>query len=458
MNRPARTVIFRLPSIDGSDAGVSCVQKIMRVISSWLAATRDGPAVTAREIRVICAMILFIVPIALGLVLVSEGDFSPSSDTVGLGGDFPQFFMSGWLLNHHPPSGLYDLQLQARLPDEMRPAIPGVMFPYLYPPFLAIGFRPFSVLPYPWAYGAWSAISVGLYVAGLLAMFREFGPFNKSDQLTAVLLALAFEPFLVETLAGGQISSIAFFCLAFSILSEQRNRSFLSGIFLSVCLYKPTLLTLFLPMLVLTGRWRILAGFFVGGSFVMGLTVLSMGPAVLADYVRAAMYVGGRYIGANGVLRGWKYVDLRAFMTLLTGDYLMGLLALAAAAFVAVPALARAWWSRDGLDRRFTAKTWALTIVWTLLLNVYVPFYDSILVVLAFILMAHSLRAPSHGPDRRGLDWLMLSVFVISWFSQAVARVSGIQIFTLVLTVVAVFAGGTWGWRADSERRPGAVN
>jgi len=416
----------------------SRVQNMMLVsLRRWVEGL-SGPSFTAKEIRVTCAMFLCIVPIALAFVVFVRG-IAPAAGFRGLGGDFPQFFMSGWLLNHYPPSWLYDLHLQERLLLEVRPVEQGLTLPYLYPPFLAILFRPLAFLPYAWAYAAWSAISLGLYVAGLLVMLREFGPTSRRDKETMFLLALAFEPFLVETIAGGQVSSLAFLCVALAIRSEHRARPLSCGAFLSLCLYKPTLLVLFLPMLVFSRRWRILAGFGAGVAVLLAVTALTMGPSVLADYVRTITHFGGLYFGSNAVLRGWKYVDLRGFMSLLTGEYSMGLLALGVAACWILPVLIRTWWTRGGLDARYPSRTWALTIVWTLLLNAYVPFYDCILVVLVFILMAHALSGPSQMRHQPALQWLALLAFVTALFSQAIASASGLQIFTLVLIMVAVY-------------------
>ena len=89
---------------------------------------------------------------------------------------------------------------------------------------------------------------------------RLSGAISEADKKTAFLLALAFEPFLIETLVGGQISSIGFLCLRLAIYQEQHGKQFLSGLFVSLRLYKPTILVVLLPMLVFSRRGRILGG------------------------------------------------------------------------------------------------------------------------------------------------------------------------------------------------------
>jgi hypothetical protein len=87
-----------------------------------------------------------------------------------------------------------------------------------------------------------------------------------------------------------------------------------------------------------------------------------------------------------------------------------------------------------------TAGVWAVTLVWTLLLGLHAPVYDTILVALVFILLAAAgRRRPDAGQDP-ALQWLLLWTVVAAWISQFVARVAGLQVFTLVLLLIALYA------------------
>ncbi len=439
LKRPAGIDIVRLSGIDGRLARRADEEDMAGTSPRrWIEGLKDPPF-TAREIRVICAMFLCIAPIALGLALRFGRDLFPTLDVAGLGGDFPQFYVAGWLMNHHAPSRLYDLQLQSSLIRELCPVPSGVTLPFLYPPVVALIFRPFALLPYSLAFVSWSALSLGLYVVGLLVMMRRFGPVSRAWKETVVLLALAFEPFLVETLAGGQVSSIGFFCLALAIYYEQRARPFASGVCLSLCLYKPTLLVLLLPMLVVSRRWRILVGFSTGAGLLVAATVALVGPSVLMDYVTTMIRFGQLYLGRSGVLRGWKYVDVRSFATMLTGQYAYGLAVFCIAACLTLPLLVRVWLMSEGPETRYPATTWALTTTCTLLVNAYVPFYDCILVVLAFILIAYPPGGRLNEGHPAVLRWLALVTFVTAWGSQPVAGILGVQVFTLMLVLIAVY-------------------
>ena len=407
-------------------------------VLEWIEGLR-GPRITALEIRVICAMCLFMVPIALATVLLFEYDLRQTADAPGLGADFPQFYMAGWFLNHHAPSELYDLQRQMRVPDEIRPAIPGVMFPYLYPPFLAVAFRPLALLPYSAAFVCWTLVSLGLYIAGLLTLLHRLPLRGRVDMEMALLLALAFEPFIAETLAGGQVSAIAFVALALAISLDQQSRPFRCGVALSVCLYKPTLLLLVVPMLFLSRRWKTVAGFATGAAILFAGTVFAVGFLAIEDYVRAMFEVGQFYMRNEGVLRTWKYIDVRSATILLTGWPAMGIAVLLAAALAATPFLLRAWSRGRDAHEPYPTWTWALTLSCTLLVNGYVPIYDGILLVLVLVLIAVPAGVDSSNGRRGAYRWLVFLAFVAGWISQPIARATGVQVFTILLVLVVLY-------------------
>ena len=62
------------------------------------------------------------------------------------------------------------------------------------------------------------------------------------------------------------------------------------------------------------------------------------------------------------------------------------------------------------------------------------------LVVLVFILVAHTPVGRSDVAHEPAFQWLLLWTIVAAWISQIVARIGGLQIFTLVLLLVALYA------------------
>src|SRR5437763_12599852 len=93
-----------------------------------------------------------------------------------------------------------------------------------------------------------------------------------ADRSLILLLALAFEPFIMECWLGGQLSAFGFFCVALALRLDLAGRPFRSGLVLGLCFYKPTLLVLLLPMLVVGRRFRTLAGMAATGLALLGVS------------------------------------------------------------------------------------------------------------------------------------------------------------------------------------------
>lgn len=364
----------------------------------------------------------------------------PGAGNVKLGGDFPQFHVAGTILNGPEPSALYDFTLQEQLFLALRPGEATLRLPFIYPPWVALFFSPIARLPYAWAFAAWSGLSLTLYLAGLLVLLRRFHPATSSHRTTILLLALSFEPFLFETLIGGQLSSIAFLAFALAIEQDLCRRQFLSGLSLALCLYKPNLLVLVLPMLVFTRRWRTLGGVVAGGTLLVALTTLVLGPSLLIDYLSVARYFSQLYMSSTDVLRGWKYVDVRSATTLLTGSPSLGLVVLAVCAYLTGLALLRQWRRDSQSSARESATVWATTIAWTLLLNVYVPFYDCALVVLPLLLLTWTHDGTHQLGRHACLQWLILLMYVGAWFSQGFALATRVQVYTILLLALGAYS------------------
>ena len=103
--------------------------------------------------------------------------------------------------------------------------------------------------------------------------------------------------------------------------------------------------------------------------------------------------------------------------------------------------LLRTWWVGQRQDRDQQGLIWAITITTTLVLNLYVGIYDSTLVVLSALLTTDYLYRRMRSDESRlstSYKFILLLLYVVPWMTQPFARLSGVQLFTLVL---ALFAG-----------------
>jgi hypothetical protein len=100
--------------------------------------------------------------------------------------------------------------------------------------------------------------------------------------------------------------------------------------------------------------------------------------------------------------------------------------------------LALLLWKSAAAGSPAQSLAWAVTLTWTLLLNVYVPRYDSILAAISLILTLAALQALGWRKEWGRMVWLALMVFAATWITEEIARSYKVQILTIVLFVLGV--------------------
>ena len=83
------------------------------------------------------------------------------------------------------------------------------------------------------------------------------------------------------------------------------------------------------------------------------------------------------------------------------------------------------------------ALAWAATLMLTLLLNVYTPMYDSVLVVIAVILTLGALRDLKWEAATEWITLLAVVILLTSWETEPFAKAHKVQLLTIVLMVLA---------------------
>ncbi len=317
--------------------------------------------------------------------------------------------------------------------------IPGnplnVSLPYAYPPAVAGALRALAALPYSTAAAIWIAVSALLYLAGIGFLWFACEDIPLRDRLPAAMLCLAFEPFVIECLHGGQLSTVAFVAVCAAIFCLRRGKHFGAGAAMGLLAYKPTLV-LFLPLMLVRDR-KMLAGAITTIVAGAGLCLWTAGVQGCAAFLRL-MIAYARSAGGNTGFSLPKFVDLSAFTKLLLHrpDAPIWILPAAGAA-VAMIFL----WKHKRLS---DLSIWAMALTATLVLNLYVGVYDTVLIVPALWLTAEEIyRRTATLPSN--FQWLLIAVFVSPWISQYLARSIGLQIDTLALLAVGGYQLSVWG-------------
>jgi hypothetical protein len=355
-------------------------------------------------------------------------------------GDFAGFYSLGRILNEHPIKDLYNFELVSRICMEVHPRR-GAYGPLPYPPFVGLFFRPFALLPYWVAYLVWVVISLTLYVSGLTLALAQFFPVDTFRRSLVLCLAVSYAPFVVDTAANGQLAAVGLFALVMVLREDHLDHRFRSGLSLSACLFKPTLLVLLLPMVLVTRRWRTFLGFVAGAAALFSATTAFEGFGIWPVFFHSIFSYGKLASGpqASSIRILNKYVDLSSFSALAPGGRSQtGLAILFTVACCAFLALMWFWWKSSGAGRLFNNLLWAATITWTLLLNVYVPIYDSTLIVLALIVAAGAVKRIPSQPFHRWFTTLWVLVLICSWFTVALAGIMHFQIITVLFIAIGV--------------------
>jgi glycosyl transferase family 87 len=395
------------------------------MLPSW--PSRLGPAPKLKELNFLfwgLLLVCFILPFS---IVVIRSHRPPDADFAG-------FYSLGRILNEYPPSELYDYPLQKRICQEVHPRS-GEYGPLPYPPYVAVFFRPFTLLPYWAAYALWISISALLYALGIRIVLKRFFP--QRPLVSSLIYAFAFSyfPFIGFTIGNGQLAAVGFFALALAIQEDDQGHEIRSGLALCLCLYKPPILVLVLPMLAVTRRFKALLGFALGVIALLSVTTALEGFTVWPHFLGAIRSFGNSSIGIenHSFLPLAKYVDLTSFSSALHGGRSwLGLLLFGAVGLGALALLLRFWWTWTGPEPASKILLWATTLTWTLLINVYVPIYDSILIVLSVLLTAAALQRIRV----RSLHWWFvvnwILILLCSWFSVPLSRATGVQILTLL--------------------------
>jgi alpha-1,2-mannosyltransferase len=373
-----------------------------------------GPLPGENEARAfgVCGIAIALIACGLSLYFGFKGETFLGRP---LGSDFVQFYAAGRILNLGEPAKLFDVPFLADMEHASLPTMPETqMLIFGNAPCIAAIFRPLALLSYEKAYCVWLVISAAIYLSGLLILLR--------GNRIALLLALSTPMFTLETWIGGQVSVFAFFAFAVCVRWFEEERYFLAGLILGLASYKPSLVAIPAAVFLIGRCWEMLAGLSVSVGLVTAASFATVGLGGMELWLRTLRVF--RYLATDqeSILRRSKYVDVNSFLTGLLGPNKITIAASLLTVTLALAALA--WtWLRAGPDKRIL---WAGTIASILVLNVYVPVYDTIILIPALVLVAKTIK------PRELQIWLLLFCLV-PWLTQSAADFLRIQILTIVI-------------------------
>jgi hypothetical protein len=139
-------------------------------------------------------------------------------------------------------------------------------------------------------------------------------------------------------------------------------------------------------------------------------------------------------------------VDVNSFFRLLLNQHAYLRWSLVAAAFLFVLPLLFGFWRRAGRkNENDQGLVWAITLTWTLVLNVYLGIYDTTLVILSVLLTTHVFyrRAKNFQFELTPVyKLILLLLYLVPWITQPVAQLTGVQLYTIILALFGCYQLG----------------
>jgi len=158
------------------------------------------------------------------------------------------------------------------------------MLPFNHLAFELLFYWPFSYLSYQTAVVVWALVNVGLVVliGSLLRPYTH--SITRVTGVPVALYLLASYP-VVYVLGEGQDSLVFLLLLVLSLRSMDAGLTFLAGMLLALGCFKLHLALLVgFFVLMLTRKWKAIAGFAAGGALATGVSLAMVGPGMFSDY------------------------------------------------------------------------------------------------------------------------------------------------------------------------------
>jgi hypothetical protein len=356
--------------------------------------------------------------------------------------DFIYFYGIGQILNQHPAVQLYDYGLQLKTFNDIYRLTENhqVWGRSPYPPFVAKFFSVYARFSFEQAYFLWMGTSFALYVAGIAAAVKAILPRDPLRGSLIFCFALASPVFLYYNLAVGQLATVAVFAASLAIYLEKRSMPLLSGLALSILTYKPTLLLLIVPMLLITRRFRTFFGFTAGTIVLIAVSTAFAGFGIWPVYGHFLnSFAGTAGIHGELAIKRWEYVDFNSFSYAVPGG--RSWLGLAVLAFVLLGLgiwLVRLLHKSASAGNAAQNLAWATTLTWTLVVNVYVPIYDTLLIAVVVTLTIGALLEVEGMQATGWVVFLAVGISAVSLKAETIAQNHGIQPLTILILLLGL--------------------
>jgi hypothetical protein len=402
---------------------------------------RSGAWLTRERMRLIGLALLAASVIAIGfLVATSDG----LNDRFGrpLGTDFSAVYAAGSYALEGNAAAPYDpSQLYAR-----EQAIFGNATPFTgwhYPPFFFGLATLLAAMPYWLALLAWQGVTLVMYLLVVrkivLPIVPSQGEMKEKDWLP-LLLALAFPAVFINL--GQAHNGFLTAALMGAALMQLDRRPWISGILFGLLAYKPQFGLLIPLVLIVSGRWRVLAAAAATVALLTLAVTLAFGPDVWTAFLASTKFTRTVVLEQGGT--GWYKIQSVFSWVRMWGGGITLAYALQGAVTLALAAtLAWLWRSRAG----FALKAAAL-IIGCVLATPYSLDYDLMLLAPAIAYLAADGMARGFSPYEKTM---LAALWIVPLIARSVPEYTWIPLavpamalaFVLLLRRAIIETGAT---------------
>jgi hypothetical protein len=219
--------------------------------------------------------------------------------------DFLTLYSAGYLYRTDI-AHLYDISSMADTEQSIfhPSSLQGGVNLFSSPPYVAMLYSPFTLLPYGWAFAIWLVLSLVFALSAALVMQRGLAPaYLKTAALSPVqmaVLTLSFFPMLIGIFLG-QNNSLTLLLMAAGLFFMLSQRPGWAGIMLGLLVYKPHYVIGLLLIWLVWKQWRALAGFCLTALVIAGGVLLTYGASPYIDYLQYSGTLMYLPLGASGM-------------------------------------------------------------------------------------------------------------------------------------------------------------
>jgi len=219
---------------------------------------------------------VIVIEIVMGLVLVPSTDHSRIETT-----DFLNFYVGATIVREGHGRTLY----QAETQQLVLQSILGrrVAEYYLHPPFEAAALVPLSYLKIEHAFVVWTMMNTALL--GLLPLLFTGCVSFVARRPYLGLLGFAFPP-VIASLTLGQDSILVLFFICVAYVVGVKKHDFVAGLVLALATVKFQIVLILALLLLLSRKFRFIAGFVAGCVFLALASVMVTGGSGIIEYFR----------------------------------------------------------------------------------------------------------------------------------------------------------------------------